>query len=469
LSPDRVSRLVAHLQNKLDAAAILAGDAVSDGYAADATARGVRPLAVFRPRNTVDVSAILAVANELRQPIVVQGGRTGLSGASRPLAGEVSLSLERMSGVESIDVAAQTMIAGAGTPLQIVQKAAEDAGLFFGVDIGARGTATVGGNIGTNAGGIRVLRYGMYRAQVMGLEAVLADGTVLSSLKGLPKDNSGYDLNPLFIGTEGTIGVVTRACLKLHPKPKIERNAFLALPSLKAAQELLARLRVELSGLLSAFEAIYPNAYEGTVAFMGIRPPVETGAGMYAMIEIQGQSPEEDNERFEAALATALEEGVATDVVLSNSLREFNGLWAIRDGINDYLFSLGEIPSYDISVPLSRMEEFLDMAAHAIAETDPDAVSFIFGHLGDGNLHYCVQTRHEKKIADAVFAGVAAVGGGVSAEHGIGTDKLRYLKYARSEAEIAVMRRLKAAFDPNYILNRARVFEAPASITGRSS
>ncbi|MGK9052734.1 FAD-binding oxidoreductase [Neorhizobium petrolearium] len=458
---DRVKRLLARLEGRLDAVAILAGDAVSDGYAADATARGHHPLAVLRPRNTADVSAILAAASALGQPLVVQGGRTGLSGASRPLAGEVSISLERMSGVESIDVAAQTMIVAAGTPLQIVQQVAADNDLFFGVDIGARGTATVGGNIGTNAGGIRVLRYGMYRAQVMGLEAVLADGTVLSSLKGLPKDNSGYDLNPLFIGTEGTLGVVTRACLKLHPKPKIERNAFVALPSLRAAQELLGKLRTELSGLLSAFEAIFPNVYEGTVAHMGIRPPVEPGAGMYAMVEIQGQSPEQDNERFEAALAAALEEGLATDVVLSNSLREFNGLWAIRDGINDYLFGLGEMAGYDISVPLSRMGEFLDRAAHAIAEIDPDAVSFIFGHLGDGNLHYCVLTRRKEKIAEAVFSGIAAVGGGVSAEHGIGTDKVRYLRYARSDAEIATMRRLKAAFDPNHILNRGRVFEAP--------
>lgn len=461
---DRLNRLLACLENMLDASGILIGDGISAGYATDATAAGHHPLAVLRPRDTGQVSAILAAANELGQPVVVQGGRTGLSGASRPLAGEVSISLARMNGVDGIDVAAQTLIAGAGTPLQVVQQAASDNDLFFGVDIGSRGTATVGGNIATNAGGIRVLRYGMYRAQVMGLEAVLADGTILSSLKGLPKDNSGYDLNPLFIGTEGTLGIVTRACLKLHPKPKIERNAFLALPSLKAAQGLLAKLRVELSGLLSAFEVIFPNVYDETIAHMGIRPPVETGAGMYAMVEIQGQAPEYDNERFEAALATALEEGFASDIVLSNSLREFNALWAIRDGINDYLFSLGEMAGYDISVPLSLMQEFLDTAAHAIAGIDPDAVSFIFGHLGDGNLHYCVLTRHEKRIAEAVFSGIAAVGGGVSAEHGIGTDKLKYLRFARSEAEIATMRRLKAAFDPNYILNRGRVFEAPVSV-----
>ncbi len=461
----RIVGLLARLERQLDHSAVLMGPDSGGAYLCDATAeKGARPPLVLRPRDTQQVSAILSAANELGQPIVVQGGRTGLSGASRPLAGEVSLSLERMSGVEMIDAAAQTMIAAAGTPLQVVQQAAEDVGLYFGVDIGSRGTATVGGNIATNAGGIRVLLYGMYRAQVMGLEAVLADGTILSSMKGLPKDNSGYDLNPLFIGTEGTIGVVTRACLKLHPKPKGQRNAFLALPSLGVAQELLGKLRVELSGLLSAFEVIFPNVYEGTVTHMGINPPVEVGAGMYAMVEIQGQTPEQDNERFEVALAAALEDGLATDIVLSNSLREFNGLWAIRDSISEFLITQSQNAAYDISVPLARMQEFLDRTAGEVARIDPEARTYIFGHLGDGNLHYCMRTMRDKQIGDAIFSMIAAVGGGVSAEHGIGLDKVRYLEYARSEAEIAAMRRLKAAFDPNFILNRGRVFEAPVSV-----
>jgi len=465
LLASRTDRLASRLEGRLDAAALLRGDAVSAGYAQDAGGSGIRPSLVLRPKNTEEVSLILAAANEIGQPLVIQGGRTGLSGGARPRAGEVSLSLERLTAIGEIDRAAQTVIAGAGTPLQAVQQAASDVDLSFGVDIGARGTATIGGNIATNAGGIRVLRYGMTRAQVTGLEVVLADGTVLSSLKGLTKDNAGYDLNPLFIGSEGTLGVVTRACLKLHPKPRIERVAFLALPSLAAAQALLARLRSELAGLLSSFEVIFPAVYAGTVAHCRIAPPVAVGAGLYALVEIHGQAPDQDNARFETALAAALDEGLASDVVLSSSQREFAALWALRDGVSDYIFSLDNLCGFDIAVPLARMQDFIAGAASAVRFADPEASVFVFGHLGDGNLHYIVRSRQAHAMAEAVYGQIAAIGGSISAEHGIGTEKIKWLGFSRSEAEITTMRRLKATFDPKHILNPGRVFaEAPAEM-----
>lgn len=458
--PERLDALVARLGRVLDRSAIIAGAAVGAGYCGDATdERGPSPALVFRPRGTEDVAAILSACNDAGQPVVIQGGRTGLAGGARPQAGEVSLSLERMTCLGAIDTAAGTVIADAGVTLQSVQEKAHDHDLMFGVDIGARGTATIGGNIATNAGGIRVLRYGMYRAQVMGLEAVLADGTVLSNLKGLPKDNSGYDLGQVFIGTEGTLGVVTRACLKLHPKPRAQANAFCALPSLQAAIGLLERLRRVLGPLLSAFEVIFPDVYAGVLAHSGATPPVPCGAGMYALIEIQGQSETDDEARFKEALMEAYEAGIVSDVTVSTSARDYAAIWALREGASEFIFSMDHMTGFDIGLPIPAMQSFIDTASREIRAADPDAQFYIFGHLGDGNLHYLVRTHEHQRVADAAFAAVSRYGGAVSAEHGIGLDKKRWLPWVRSPAELSAMRRLKSAFDPQNILNPGRVFD----------
>lgn len=458
--PERLDALVARLGRVLDRSAILAGAAVGAGYCGDATdERGPSPALVFRPKGTEDVAAILSACNDAGQPVVIQGGRTGLAGGARPQVGEVSLSLERMTFLGAIDTAAGTVIADAGVTLQSVQEKAADHDLMFGIDIGARGTATIGGNIATNAGGIRVLRYGMYRAQVMGLEAVLADGTVLSNLKGLPKDNSGYDLGQVFIGTEGTLGVVTRACLKLHPKPRAQANAFCALPSLQAAIGLLERLRRVLGPLLSAFEVIFPHVYAGVIAHSSATPPVPCGAGMYALIEIQGQSETDDEARFKEALMEAYEAGIVSDVTVSTSARDYAAIWALREGASEFIFSMDHMTGFDIGLPIPAMQSFIDTASTEIRAADPDAQFYIFGHLGDGNLHYLVRTREHQRVADAAFAAVARYGGAVSAEHGIGLDKKRWLPLVRSPAELSAMRRLKSAFDPHNILNPGRVFD----------
>ncbi|MEI5680177.1 MULTISPECIES: FAD-binding oxidoreductase [unclassified Mesorhizobium] len=453
-------RLLSELDGKLDAGGILAGSAVDERYRDDPDGKlGALPEIVLRPRDTEGVAAALAACNRLGQPVVVQGGRTGLAGAARVQPGEVVLSLERMTGLDVPNREAATITAQAGATMQTVQEAADNAGLMFGVDIGARGSATVGGNIATNAGGIRVLRYGMYRAQVLGLEAVLADGSVLTSLKGLPKDNSGYDLNQLFIGTEGTLGVVTRAALRLHPRPLSEVNAFCALPSFEAAIALLGLLRQKLGPLLSAYEVNFAPLYDDMIPSMAAPAPLPAGSPVYVLTEIQGNEPDRDGERFAEVLMQAVEDGIVSDVVVSQSPREFHALWAVRESVNPFLFAMKGMIGVDVSLPLARMQAFLAQTETAIRAIDGQADIYVFGHLGDGNLHYQVRTTEPAAVYDIIYRSVAAAGGGVSAEHGIGLDKKRWLSLVRSDAELAAMRRLKAAFDPKNILNRGRVFD----------
>lgn len=459
-------QLLSHLAARLDRAALLVGDDIDQRYMDDLSGGDrIRPGFVLRPRGTDDVVEILKACNAARQPLVVQGGRTGLAGAARVLPGEAVLSLERMTSLQDVEPMAGSVVVEAGVPLQVVQERAEAAGFVFAVDIGARGTATIGGNIATNAGGIRVLRYGNFRAQVLGLEAVLADGSVLSSLRGLAKDNSGYDLGQLFIGSEGTLGVVTRACLRLHPKPVTQAVAFCSLSSLDAAFGLLKFLRGRLGQLLAGFEVILEPLMGDMVAALGLTPPIASGAPVYVLTDIQGLSPGADEEAFAQALGQAIEDGIVEDAVLSQSDREFHTLWQLRDDCNRFLFAQGTNLGLDVSLPLPRMGAFLTAAKEAQALADPAARAYIFGHLGDGNLHYIVATEKPDDVAKAVFDCVAKAGGSISAEHGIGLDKKRYLHLTRSDAEIAAMQRLKAAFDPNNILNPGRIFDMPPAIS----
>jgi FAD/FMN-containing dehydrogenase len=454
------------LETRLDRAAILVGEAVEPRYSDDLSGKpGARPDLVLRPRDTADVAAILAACNAARLPLVVQGGRTGLSGGARALPGEAVLSLERMTGIEAVEPMAGTVIAAAGAALQAVQEKADAAGMLFGVDIGARGTATIGGNIATNAGGIRVLRYGNFRAQVLGREAVLADGSILSSLKGLAKDNSGYDLSQFFIGSEGTLGVVTRACLRLQPRPLEQAAAFCSLPSLDAALGLLKFLRGRLGGALGAFEVILAPLMADMVSALNLTAPVALSAPVYVLTDVQSMAPGMGRDALTDALAQAIEDGLVDDVVLSQSEREFQALWVLRDDCNRFLFAEGAMLSLDVSLPLPRMAEFLDLAAAAQSRADPAASAYIFGHLGDGNLHYVARTDRADTLAAAVFDCVAQAGGSISAEHGIGLDKKAFLHLTRSPAEIAAMRRLKSTFDPNNILNPGRIFDMPHAPT----
>ena len=453
------------LSRVLPPASLLAGEAIEPRYRETLSAYpAAAPAFVMRPADTKEVSLCLAACNALGQPVAVQGGRTGFQGGERVHAGEAILSLERMTAMSPIDGAGASIDAEAGVQLQRVQEAADAAGFLFGVDIGSRGSATIGGNVASNAGGVRVLRYGMFRAQVLGLEAVLADGTVMSSMRGLVKDNTGYDLKQLFVGSEGTLGVVTRARLALHPKPAGEAAAMCAVPSLDAAFALLARLRATLGPLLSACELIFSGAMEGALTVSGAGRPVRKSA-FYVLAEIHARHAEADAARFADVLMAAHEDGKADDIALSQSLREYRDFWALRDACSTYVSSLDRCIGCDVSLPARHLPAFVAKAGAAVRGLDAGAMLPVFGHLGDGNLHYIVQTDRPQAVIDAVHELVHRFEGSIAAEHGIGVDKKRYLHLSRNAGEIAAMRLLKRAFDPNNILNPGRIFDVDAGDT----
>jgi len=449
------------LRAKLGPGAVLAGAEIDARHSVDFSHENAHaPLAVLRPKSTDEVAAILRECHRARQRVVVQGGLTGLAGGATPQAGELALSLERLSGVEEIDRAAQTMTVLAGTPLQTVQQAATDAGYLFPLDLGARGSCTIGGNIATNAGGNQVIRFGMIRNLVLGLEAVLADGTVVSSLNKMLKNNAGYDLKQLFIGTEGTLGVVTRAVLRLWPRLPSKVTALCALRGLDEAVELLHTLQARLGGALSAFEAMWAGYFHYVLEHLGARSPFAARHAIYVLVEVEGTDHDRDRAAIEHALGEALEEHTIADAALAQSERETKAFWSIRDGIGDVTPTLQPMLAFDVSLPIDAMAGFLAMVNAAFARFPDPVTNLVFGHVGDSNLHLAVTTHRARdldKLCDVVYDAVGRHAGSISAEHGIGTLRRDYLHHSRSAAEIDLMRRLKAALDPHGILNAGRV------------
>ncbi|MEZ5832618.1 MAG: FAD-binding oxidoreductase [Dongiaceae bacterium] len=419
-----------------------------------------RPLAVLRPRTVAEVSGALRRCHEAGIGVVPQGGLTGLAGGATPQADQVVLSLERLKGVEEIDRDSATMTVLAGTPLETAQKAAAEAGLYLALDIGSRGSCQIGGNIATNAGGNHVIRYGMARAQVLGLETVLADGTILSALTKVMKNNAGYDLNQLFIGSEGTLGIVTRVVLRLHPTPRSKSTALIATAGYDATVRLLRRLQRDL-GDVSAFEAMWPDFYRYVTDHpsTGLKPMADTYP-FYALTEFQGGEPERDGARLEESLGAAIEAGDALDALIAQSQREARNFWTIREG--EALDRLPYLINFDVSAPTAQLGTLAERLKAALRTRWPEGLFFVYGHIGDGNIHLSAwagdtleHVAHE--MDEIVYGEVRRIGGSISAEHGVGTLKRAYLGHSRSEAEIAVMRRIKAALDPKGILNPGKV------------
>jgi FAD/FMN-containing dehydrogenase len=422
-------------------------------------------MAIVRPASTQEVSEILRLCSDVQQPVVTHGGVTGLVGGARTSSDEIILSLERMKQVEAVDTVNRTLTVEAGAPLQSIQQAAEDAGFLFPLDLGARGTATIGGNISTNAGGNSVIRYGMTREQLLGIEAVLADGTVISAMNDVIKNNTGYDLKQLFVGTEGTLGVVTRAVLRLRPLPRSRNTALVAISNFDRLGRFLGQMDSALGGTLSAFEVMWNDFYRlivGNGEKHGL--PVGNEHDFYVLVESTGGDQEADAQRFEHALQQAFEDSLIVDAAIAQSRQQRDDLWAIRDDIDGLVEGLFPPLTFDVSLSIPSMDQYVKDVKAGLKQRWPDFRCVTFGHIGDGNIHFGIgvgslDEESVRGVEEIVYGELQSRHGVISAEHGIGLEKRPYLSHSRSPEELALMKTLKRTMDPENILNPGKVFE----------
>lgn len=418
------------------------------------------PGVVLRPRSPAQVAQALAICHQHNQPIAVQGGLTGLAGGATPQSGEIVLSLAKLNAIEDFDTVGGTLQIQAGVLLETLQQHVEARGWSFPLDLGARGSCQIGGNAATNAGGNRVIRYGTMRNLVLGLEVALPDGRLLNLLGRVTKNTTGVDLKHLFIGAEGTLGVITRLTLKLSPRASAATVALCALPSFQAATQLVRDLRRALPGL-SAFELMWQDFLTASCQVANLREPFSPAAPVVALVETQGIDDQADRERLEQALGQALEDGIATDVIVAQSLDDNQRLWAYRESVGELLTRLKPFAAFDVAIPVARMNDFVNDVGLILRQRYPGPQHLFFGHLGDDNLHLLTgpypNPADLHAVEALVYAKVGEYGGSISGEHGVGVVKKPFLHHSRSADELAIMQQLKAVFDPKGILNPGRI------------
>ena len=428
-------------------------------------------LAVIAPADAAAVSRVLAFCNEHRIGVVPQGGNTSYCGGATPDASssQVLLSLARLNRVRGIDAANHTMTAEAGCVLAHLQAAAAEADRYLPLSLGSEGSCMLGGNLSTNAGGLNVIHYGMARELVLGLEVVLADGRVMDTLTGLRKDNTGYDVKSLFLGAEGTLGVITAACIKLYPAPKSRATAFIAVRDPDAAVSLLGSLRAASGDCVTSFELIPRIGIELTTRHIpGVVDPLSAPAAWYVLCELTSSRAHEPlDAMLQGALEQALASGWISDAALAQNARERDTFWRLRESIPEAQRKDGYSLKHDISVPVSQVPRFIEVAGSWVAQQIPQGVLVSYGHLGDGNLHFNINQRPgtqvaqlqavEQKVKRAIHDFVKEFGGSFSAEHGIGQLKVFELERYANPVELDLMKRIKRALDPNNIMNPGKV------------
>ena len=461
-----MSELIDKLIQEIGVEKVLLGEDVKERhYHIWHMGEGLNALAVTLPSTTEEVSKICKVCNDHDQAVIVFGGLTNLVGSTETTGNEIIISMERMNQIEEVDDVSRTITIQSGVILQNIHEAVKDKELLFPLNFGAKGSAQIGGCISTNAGGLRVLKYGMTRSLVLGIEAVLMDGRIINSMKKIIKDNSAYDLKQIFIGSEGTLGIVTKAVLKLVEAPKSRNSAFLAFNDYQQVVAFMKFIDRGLAGALSGFEVIWRASYEVmTGPDAHNRPPLPHGYKYYVLVESLGADQEADKLKLQNLIEETIVNERAEDATMADTESDLNWFWTIREDVK-VLAEQGNVDHhFDVSAPINSLGAYVDKAEAALNALEGVHAAYPFGHLADGNIHFIVAKDHNDEalkntINDIVYNPLQALNGSVSAEHGIGLHKKKYLALCRTQEEIDLMKTLKLTFDPKGLLNPGKVVD----------
>ena len=457
-------QLINSLQRILGIKKVLIGSNISERYEHIWTMdQPLKAMAVVLPATTEEVSAIMKICHAHNQPVVVHGGLTNLVGGTKTNKNELVISTERLNKIEEIDSSSRTMTVQAGVILENIQQAATKENLLFPLNFGAKGSAQIGGIISTNAGGLRVFRYGMTRNLILGLEVDLADGTIISSMKKIIKDNSAYDLKHLFIGSEGTLGIVTKAVLKLVEAPKSRNGAWLGVSSYKKVVQLLKYLDRELAGTLSGFELVWKDAFIALSSPpASVKSPLPYDYPYYVLVETLGSNQQKDLATLQELLEIALTNKLIEDAAIAFTNSDLEWFWRIREDVHVMIGACKNNQQYDISIPIPKIGKYINKTIKKLYKIPEVDLVYALGHVADGNIHFSIgKTKQSKKLIkkvnDTIYKPLKKLEGSISAEHGIGIDKKAYLNLSRSPEEIALMETLKRSMDSKGLLNRGKV------------